>query len=114
VRRHEDRISAVQWTQKLWDAATLVCEKVALENQVGTLNRYGVFPSPHYVQPWQFGHGETKKTGFWLHNLTPLTPTKIVNGRLQRIANLPPSEQRAKIRSKTYAGIAEAMAEQWL
>ena len=66
-----------------------------------------------YVQPWQFGHGEQKKTGLWLHGLPKLVPTSVVEGREQRIANLPPSDDRWKIRSKTFRGIAEAMAEQW-
>lgn len=111
--RYEERIEAVEWTQKLWDYATSVCDKVALENPVGVLNRIGNFPRPQYIQPWQFGHGETKKTGFWLHGLPPLKPTNIVEGREQRIWKMPPSEDRGKLRSKTYPGIAEAMASQW-
>lgn len=65
------------------------------------------------VQPWQFGHGETKATCLWLKNLPPLYPTRIVGGREHRIHRLPPSPNRAKIRSVTYSGIALAMAEQW-
>jgi len=65
------------------------------------------------VQPWQFGHGETKATCLWLKNLPKLTPTKIVRERVGRVFRLPPSEDRAKLRSKTYKGIAEAMADQW-
>jgi len=65
------------------------------------------------VQPWQFGHGETKATCFWLENLPPLVPTDIVNGREQRLHKLPPSPERWKLRSETYQGIADAMAEQW-
>jgi len=65
------------------------------------------------VQPWQFGHGETKATCLWLENLPLLKPTEIVNGREQRLHKLPPSKDRAKLRSKTYPGIAKAMAEQW-
>jgi hypothetical protein len=65
------------------------------------------------IQPWQFGHGETKATCLWLKNLPLLTPTKIVEGREQRIHRLPPSPDRWKIRSTTYAGIAVAMAQQW-
>jgi len=65
------------------------------------------------VQPWQFGHGETKATGFWLRGLPKLEPTNIVAGREQRLHKLPPSKDRAKLRSKTFPGIAEAMAEQW-
>lgn len=65
------------------------------------------------IQPWQFGHGETKATCLWLRNLPPLTPTNIVEGREHRLHRLPPSKDRALLRSKTYPGIAEAMAEQW-
>ena len=90
--RFSERIEAVKWTQKLWDTAFLNCNYVALENPVGTLNTYGFFPKPQYIQPWQYGHGETKKTGLWLYNLPPLKPTNIVSGREQRIWKMPPSE----------------------
>lgn len=65
------------------------------------------------IQPWQFGHGETKATCLWLKNLPPLRPTNIVSGREARIHKLPPSADRWKLRSVTYAGIASAMAAQW-
>lgn len=65
------------------------------------------------VQPWMFGHGETKATCFWLNGLPPLIATKIVRGREQRLHKLPPSKDRAKLRSTTFTGIAKAMAEQW-
>lgn len=65
------------------------------------------------IQPWQFGHGETKATGLWLKNLPALAPTNIVEGREARIHKMGPSENRARDRSVTYLGIAEAMAEQW-
>lgn len=65
------------------------------------------------IQPWMFGHGETKATCLWLQNLPNLVPTNIVEGREQRLHKLPPSPDRWKIRSKTYKGIADAMAAQW-
>lgn len=65
------------------------------------------------VQPWMFGHGESKATCFWLKNLPELRPTQYVEGREQRLHNLPPSEDRWKLRSETYQGIANAMALQW-
>lgn len=65
------------------------------------------------VQPWMFGHGETKATCLWLKNLPPLVPTDIVEGREARIHKMPPSPDRWKLRSVTYQGIAEAMAAQW-
>lgn len=65
------------------------------------------------IQPWQFGHGETKATCLWLKNLPKLAPANVVSGREARIHRLPPSADRWKIRSETYPGIAEAMADQW-
>jgi hypothetical protein len=65
------------------------------------------------IQPWQFGHGETKATCLWLTNLPKLIPTDIVEGREQRIWKMAPGPERAKERSKTYLGIAKAMAQQW-
>lgn len=65
------------------------------------------------IQPWQFGHHETKTTCLWLKGLSPLVPTCVVEGREARIWRMPPSDQRSKLRSQTYSGIAEAMAEQW-
>lgn len=65
------------------------------------------------IQPWQFGHGETKETCLWLRGLEPLKHTEVVSGREQRCHKLPPGKDRAKLRSKTYPGIARAMAEQW-
>jgi len=65
------------------------------------------------IQPWQFGHGETKATCLWLKNLPDLTPTNIVSGRLARVHKEPPGPDRWKNRSRTMQGIATAMAEQW-
>lgn len=70
-------------------------------------------PATQYVQPWQFGHPEVKKTGLWLRNLPPLSPTDIVEGREARIHKMPPGPGRWKERSRTYEGIAAAMAQQW-
>lgn len=88
------------------------CDKVAIENPVGIMS--SVYRKPdQIIQPYQFGHGETKKTCLWLKGLPLLIPTNEVDGREQRIWKLPPSEQRSILRSKTYPGIAKAMAEQW-
>jgi hypothetical protein len=65
------------------------------------------------VQPWQFGHGEVKRTCFWLKNLPVLTATDIVAGREARVHRMPPGPHRGKERSRFFAGIATAMAEQW-
>lgn len=88
------------------------CARIAIENPVGIMSTMYRKPD-QIIQPWQYGHGETKRTCLWLQGLPPLTPTKIVAGREQRIWKMPPSPNRAKIRSKTYLGIAQAMAEQW-
>ena len=71
------------------------------------------FKPSQIIQPWQFGHGETKATCLWLKGLPLLKATNIVEGREQRIWKLPPGPERAKLRSKTFIGIAEAMANQW-
>jgi len=86
--------------------------KWAIENPIGIMSSHYSKPD-QIIQPWQFGHGETKATCLWLNGLPKLTPTNIVDGREQRIWKLPPSEDRAKLRSKTFPGIAKAMAEQW-
>lgn len=87
-------------------------EKIAIENPVGRLSTLWRKPD-QYIQPWMFGHGETKKTGLWLKNLPKLVPTNIAEGREQAIWKMGPSEDRSMKRSLTYIGIAEAMAEQW-
>ena len=87
-------------------------EYIAIENPVGIMSRAWRKPD-QYIQPWQHGHGETKKTGLWLKGLPKIVPTNVVDGREQRIWKMPPSEDRAKLRSKTYTGIARAMADQW-
>lgn len=88
------------------------CDKIAIENPIGIMSSKWRKPD-QIIQPWQFGHGETKATCLWLKGLPLLTPTNVVDGREQRIWRMPPSTERAKERSKTYLGIAKAMAEQW-
>jgi len=88
------------------------CPKIAIENPVGIMSTRWRKPD-QIIQPWQFGHGETKKTCLWLKGLPLLKPTDIVPGREHRVWRMPPSSDRAKLRSKTYPGIAKAMAEQW-
>lgn len=88
------------------------CQRVAIENPVGIMST--VYRKPdQIIQPWQFGHGETKATCLWLRGLPQLRPTEIVDGREQRIWRMPPGPERAKLRARTYPGIARAMAEQW-
>ena len=85
---------------------------VAIENPIGRMGSRYRKPD-QIIQPWQFGHGETKATCLWLKGLPLLQPTKIVEGRENKIWRMPPSSDRAKLRSKTYPGIARAMAHQW-
>jgi hypothetical protein len=87
-------------------------EKIALENPVSVISTRIRKPD-QIVQPWQFGHGETKAICLWLKGLPRLAPTDIVSGREGRIHKMAPSEHRGKERSRFYTGIAEAMAEQW-
>lgn len=88
---------------------------IAIENP--TMHHHAAelidYPPAFCVQPWQFGHGETKRTCFWTVNLPPLQPTNIVSGRANRIHLVPQKIDRWKIKSETYIGIAQAMAEQW-
>jgi hypothetical protein len=92
-------------------------ERVCIENPVMHRHAKALIenyqPPAQSVQPWQFGHGETKRTCFWLRGLPPLTPTNVVDGREQRVFRMPPSPDRWKERSRFFAGIAEAMADQW-
>lgn len=88
-----------------------VC-KWAIENPIGIMSTWYRKPD-QIIQPWQFGHGETKATCLWLNGLPKLNPTNIVEGREQRIWKMAPGPYRAKQRSKTFPGIAKAMAEQW-
>lgn len=108
----QKRLDASRFVTDLADLMTCHANAWAIENPVGALSTLWRKPD-QYVQPWQFGHGETKKTGLWLHNLPPLRPSNVVDGREQRVWRMGPSPERWKERSKTYAGIAEAMAEQW-
>lgn len=86
--------------------------RIAIENPVCIMSSVWREPD-QIIQPWQYGHGETKATCLWLKGLPKLVPTNIVSGRHPRIHLMPPSENRWKERSKTYTGIAEAMASQW-
>ncbi len=99
---------AIDFFHKLWNSPI---EKICLENPIGIMSTVLRKPD-QIIQPWQFGHGETKATCLWLKNLPKLKPTNIVKGREQRIWKMPPGPERSKLRSKTYPGIAKAMAEQ--
>lgn len=103
-----------QFSALLFVKHLMMCgiDKICIENPVSIISSKIRKPD-QIIQPWQFGHGETKKTCLWLKNLPPLTPTSIVEGREQKCWKQPPSKDRWKNRSRTYKGIADAMAEQW-
>jgi len=107
--KQKEQQEALEFVRKLLDAPI---HRIALENPVSIISTKIRKPD-QIIQPWQFGHGETKKTCLWLKNLPKLVPTNIVDGREGRVWKLPPSEDRWKKRSITYQGIADAMAEQW-
>jgi hypothetical protein len=86
--------------------------KIALENPVSIISSRIRKPD-QIIQPWQFGHGETKATCLWLKGLPLLNATNIVQGREPRVHRMGPSPDRWKERSRTYLGIAQAMADQW-
>jgi len=86
--------------------------RIAVENPIGIMSTRYRKPD-QIIQPWQYGHGETKATCLWLKNLPKLEPTQIVEGREARIHKMPPSKDRGYLRSITYQGIADAMAAQW-
>jgi site-specific DNA-cytosine methylase len=100
---------ALDFVRRLLDAPIA---KIALENPVSIISSRIRKPD-QIIQPWMFGHGETKATCLWLKGLQKLTPTNVVEGRAARIHRMPPGPDRWKERSRTFAGIAEAMAAQW-
>jgi len=91
------------------------CGRVAVENPI--MHKHAVERIGHrhdqVVQPWQFGHGETKAITLWLRGLPPLRPTAVVAGREARVHRMAPGPDRAKERSRFFAGVAAAMADQW-
>ena len=101
--------AALFFVHRLLDAPI---SRICLENPVSIISSRIRKPD-QIIQPWQFGHGETKTTCLWLKGLPKLIPTDIVQGRADRIHKMPPSPDRWKLRSTTYQGIADAMAKQW-
>src|SRR5690348_437149 len=116
-------VSGARWFKdKIWEqqAALLFVkclleapiDAIALENPISIISSRIRKPD-QIIQPWQFGHGETKATCLWIENLPKLVPTNIVDGREARVHRMPPGPDRWKERSRTFTGIAEAMADQW-
>jgi site-specific DNA-cytosine methylase len=119
--KYQNRLASVAWTKDLWEIACNHSPRVCMENPVGILPRLAGLVPAQYIQPWMFGHMETKKTGLWLHGLPVLSETnnvwweamRLPKRERQRLHYMPPSPDRWKIRSTTYQGIADAMAAQW-
>lgn len=101
--------------KSIWFVAQLAyapIPKICIENPIGILSTVWRKPD-QIIQPWMFGHGETKATCLWLKGLLMLKQTELVTGREHRIHKMPPSKDRGRLRSITYQGIANAMAAQW-
>jgi site-specific DNA-cytosine methylase len=109
AEKRREQGEALEFVRKLMEAPV---PHIAIENPISIISSRIRKPD-QIVQPWQFGHGETKATCLWLKNLPKLEPTDIVEGREARIHRMPPGPDRWKERSRTYEGIAKAMAQQW-
>ncbi len=107
--KQQEQAEALDFVRLLMDAPI---NKIAIENPISVISSKIRKPD-QIVQPWMFGHGETKATCFWLKNLPCLVPTNIVPGREARVHKMAPGPDRWKKRSETYTGIADAMARQW-
>lgn len=107
--KQEEQSAALDFVRLLLDAPI---QRIALENPVSIISSRIRKPN-QIIQPWQFGHGETKATCLWLKGLPLLKPTDVVEGREARIHRMPPSPDGWKERSRTFQGIADAMADQW-
>lgn len=107
--RQQEQQEAIDFVRAIWDCPA---RRVAIENPVGKLSSAWRKPN-QIIQPWQFGHGETKTTCLWFRGLPVLQPTRVVDGRAARIHRMANSRRRSKERSVTYQGIADAMAAQW-
>ena len=104
-----EQAAALEFVRMLLDAPV---RRIALENPISIISTRIRKPD-QIIQPWQFGHGETKAICLWLKNLPLLVPTDIVDGREARVHRMPPGPDRWKERSRTFTGIAHAMADQW-
>ncbi len=107
--KQAEQAEALEFVRRLLEAPI---PRIALENPVSIISSHIRKPD-QIIQPWQFGHGETKATCLWLKGLPKLVPTNVVAGREARVHRMPPGPDRWRERSRTFAGVAEAMAEQW-
>ncbi len=108
-RKQREQAEALDFVRLLMNAPI---ERWAIENPVSVISS-AIAPPQQIIQPWEFGHGETKATCLWLKNLPRLRPTHLVEGREAKVHRMPPGPDRWKERSRTYQGIANAMADQW-
>lgn len=108
----EQQTAALTFVNWLMDGCFVNTPRICVENPVSIISSRIRKPD-QIIQPWQFGHGETKATCLWLKNLPKLVPTNIVEGRKATVHREPPGPDRWKNRSRTYQGIADAMADQW-
>lgn len=106
------RLAGADLCKRSWEAALSVCAKVVLEQPNTIMQKY-LGPKSQVIHPWMFGHGETKETWLWIRGLPLLKETNVVPGRLNRIWKMGPSPDRQALRSKTYPGIANALASQY-
>ena len=106
------RLEGIDLCKRSWEEACKVCDRVLLEQPKTIMQRY-IGKRSQKIQPYQYGHGETKETWLWLKGLPLLIPTNEVEGRENKIWKMTPSPDRGKLRSKTYQGIAEAFATQY-
>ena len=108
-RKQKEQAEALDFVRLLMAAPI---ERWCIENPVSIISS-AITPPQQIIQPWQFGHGETKTTGLWLKNLPSLKSTQVVEGREAKVHRMPPGPDRWKDRSRTYQGIADAMGLQW-
>ena len=108
-RKQREQAEALDFVRLLMAAPI---DRWCIENPVSIISS-AITPPQQIIQPWQFGHGETKTTCLWLKNLPSLKPTQVVEGREAKVHRMPPGPNRWKDRSRTYQGIADAMGLQW-
>lgn len=120
MKKNHQRIIAIEFTKLVWEKAISICDKVYYENPKNVMGKY-IGKHTQAIQPYQFGHTETKETWLWLHGLKPLIETNNVYEEMMllpikerhKVWYASPSETRGQDRSRTYPGIAKSMADQW-
>ena len=119
--KHDQRLRSIRWTRMVWNAATRLSPRVALENPASVIFQYLRGGRTQWIQPWQYGHPEKKKTGFHLFNLPELQPTtdlrpqmaNMTKAETEKVFYMSPGPNRKRDRSKTYDGVSRAIVDQW-